>query len=94
VASITIRQLNPETKRHLADQAARKGRSLEAEVRDILDSAALRDASIDDQLPFSLWMRQLLGEGGAPELALMLDQLDEARQQDRLLPDFGLAVDA
>ena len=39
MASITIRQLPENTKRRLRVRAARHGRSMEAEARDILTSA-------------------------------------------------------
>ncbi len=38
--SLTVRNLSPVTKAKLAKRAARKGRSLEAEVRALLDAAA------------------------------------------------------
>lgn len=40
MASITIRNLNDDTKKRLRLRAAEHGRSLEAEVRDILDQTA------------------------------------------------------
>ena len=41
MASITIRNLSDDTKKRLRKQAAENGRSLEAEVRSILDRTAL-----------------------------------------------------
>jgi plasmid stability protein len=38
--SLTVRNLSPETKARLAARARRRGRSLEAEVREILDTVA------------------------------------------------------
>ncbi|WP_462418925.1 FitA-like ribbon-helix-helix domain-containing protein [Kytococcus sp. Marseille-QA3725] len=42
MASIVVRGLDPEVKEQLAAQAREHGRSMEAEVRDILGKAARR----------------------------------------------------
>lgn len=79
MASITIRQLNPDTKARLADQAARRGRSLEAEVRDILDTAAAARGSPDDLEPFGSWMVRIT-RPGADDLADSLERLRAERR--------------
>lgn len=50
-ASLTVRNLSPATKARLAQRARRKGRSLEAEVRAILDNAAREPAAPQDAFP-------------------------------------------
>lgn len=49
--SLTVRNLSLATKARLARRAKRRGRSLEAEVRDILDAAAREPAASDDDFP-------------------------------------------
>ena len=49
--SLTVRNLSPATKAKLATRARRKGRSLEAEVRAILDAAAQEKAPPKDNFP-------------------------------------------
>jgi len=50
-SSLTVRNLSPSTKAKLALRARRKGRSLEAEVRAILDAAAQERATSKDDFP-------------------------------------------
>ena len=45
-SSLTVRNLSPTTKARLAQRARRKGRSLEAEVRAILESAVKSEKRI------------------------------------------------
>ncbi len=49
--SLTVRNLSPATKAKLANRARRKGRSLEAEVRAILDAAAQERMPPKDNFP-------------------------------------------
>jgi len=49
--SLTVRNLSPATKARLAQRARRKGRSLEAEVRAILDQAAQERPGAKDNFP-------------------------------------------
>lgn len=49
--SLTVRNLSPSTKAKLAQRAKRKGRSLEAEVRDVLDDAARQKSAARDDFP-------------------------------------------
>ena len=46
MASITIRNLSDDTKAKLLARAKRRGRSLEAELRTILDTAANENAAV------------------------------------------------
>jgi plasmid stability protein len=45
MAQVLVRELDPETVERLKKRAARHGRSLEAELRLILERAATRDAA-------------------------------------------------
>lgn len=45
MASITVRGLDPELKQKLREQAARHGRSMEAEVREVLAKSVAQSAS-------------------------------------------------
>lgn len=47
MASLTIRNLNEETKRRLRLRAARHGRSMEAEARAVLDRAVVADEPVN-----------------------------------------------
>jgi hypothetical protein len=68
--SLTVRNLSPATKAKLAKRAARKGRSLEAEVRALLDAAA------NERLPqpksFPDWFIEMI-EQGEDDVAAVLD---------------------
>jgi hypothetical protein len=60
-SSLTVRNLSPTTKARLAQRARRKGRSLEAEVRAILDAAAREPhAALDD---FPDWFVAMIEPG-------------------------------
>ena len=61
MSSLTVRNLAPSTKARLAQRAKRKGRSLEAEVRAILDSAAQEPAN--DQADFPDWFIAMIEPG-------------------------------
>jgi plasmid stability protein len=79
MATVMIRNLSTDTKTRLMERAGRNGRSLEAELRDILDTAALTDGTVDDSEPITVWMRRMLGSQGAPDVADILD----AQEADR-----------
>jgi antitoxin FitA len=49
MASITIRKLDDEVKKHLRKQAAENGRSLEAEAREILGAGVARTRAAKEQ---------------------------------------------
>lgn len=60
VATLTVRNLSEETRSALKVRAARNNRSMEAEVRDILERAALREEN-----PVADWLtraRELAGD--------------------------------
>ncbi|MGE0740705.1 MAG: plasmid stabilization protein [Hyphomonadaceae bacterium] len=61
-SSLTVRNLSPATKVRLATRAKAKGRSLEAEVRAILDAAA--QEKTDRQPDFPDWFLDMVAPGG------------------------------
>lgn len=65
--SIVVRNLEPEVKEALAARAAEHGRSMEAEVRDILGRAALRSRHRNIGLAFR---DAAAGVGGVDDLQL------------------------
>lgn len=69
-ASLTVRNLSPATKARLARRAAAKGRSLEAEVRAILDAAAHDKTT--KQPDFPDWFLTMV-EPGEDDIADFLD---------------------
>jgi plasmid stability protein len=69
--SLTVRNLSPVTKSRLARNAKAKGRSLEAEVRAILDAAAQEKAPT--QADFPHWFLEMI-EPGEDDVAAFLDR--------------------
>lgn len=61
-ALLTVRDLSPATKARLARRAQAKGRSLEAEVRAILDAAAQEKAPT--QADFPDWFLEMIAWRG------------------------------
>jgi plasmid stability protein len=59
--SITVRGLSAETKARLAARARRRGRSLEAELRTILDAAAGEADASTEQFPD--WLIEMVEPG-------------------------------
>lgn len=74
MASLTVRQLSEETKSRLVARARRHNQSLEAEVRQILDRAALQPLPADDIEGFPHWFV----EGSRPGV-----DLDEVLSEQR-----------
>jgi len=68
MASITIRNLEPELKRELRVRAARRGRSMEEEVRGILREAVARDAESPTDVAAAI--RALFAPLGGVELRI------------------------
>lgn len=54
MASITVRNLSDDTKERLRQRAQRHGRSLEAELRSILDAAANENTGGKSGFPYDL----------------------------------------
>lgn len=69
-ASLTVRNLSPATKARLARRAKIKGRSLEAEVRAILDAAA--QEKLGPQSDFPDWLLTMI-EPGEDDVADFLE---------------------
>lgn len=69
-SSLTVRNLSPATKARLTRRAKAKGRSLEAEVRAILDLAAQQGH--DKQADFPDWFVEMLVPG-EDDVAAFLD---------------------
>jgi plasmid stability protein len=72
MASMTIRNLKDETKKRLRLRAAEHGRSLEAEVRDILDRSATAPKSAAPMTGLDLFkpLRAVVEKYGGFELEL------------------------
>lgn len=75
MASIIVRGLDESVKATIAAQAKQHGRSMEAEVRDILTKAATRP-----NIGLAL-MRAAQGTGGVDQLPIP-DRIDTARSVD------------
>lgn len=83
--SLTIRDIDPEVKLALRRKAARNNRSMEAEVRAMLQRYCLQDGVAEEHLVYRI--RRLAEEGGG--LDLPADKLrDKSTGLDRT-PDFG-----
>ena len=64
MATVTVRNLSNDTKARLDARAARHARSLEAELREILDAAARADAGNPDDLePMGSWFVRITRPG-------------------------------
>jgi plasmid stability protein len=71
MATITVRDLDESTRSKLRIRAARNGRSMEAEVRAILDSAVAAEFPDDSQVKPGDRIRKLVAElGGADDLVI------------------------
>jgi plasmid stability protein len=72
MASMTIRNIDDETKRRLRLRAAANGHSLEAEVREILNSAAsvTRQATAKTGLDLFRGIREVVEKYGGVELEI------------------------
>jgi plasmid stability protein len=57
MADILIRKVNDETKEILKRRAERRGKNLEADLRDTLEKIAREEADApDDTVPFGTWL--------------------------------------
>jgi len=70
-SSLTVRNLSLATKTRLARRAKGKGRSLEAEVRAILDAAAREQ--IAPQRDFPDWFIEMIEPSAEDDVAAFLD---------------------
>ncbi len=72
MAHFLVRNLDEETKRRLRERAARHGRSMEAETREILRSALAGDAEAPPNL--AALFGELFGPDGGVELPDLRDR--------------------
>lgn len=85
--SVVIRNLPDETKQKLVLRARRFGRSLEEELRQILDAAARSgEGSPDDDEPFGDWLVAITRPGHDDFADIVAANRGAA---GRALPDFG-----
>ena len=64
MADILIRKIPEETKARLRRRAERRGRSLEADLRDALEKLALEEPeNPDDAEPFGAWLMSITRPG-------------------------------
>lgn len=80
-ATLTIRRLDPEVKERLRQRAARHGRSMEAEVREILKQALAARPETGEELYAAI--RRRFAPLGGVELDL------PPREPGRTPPDFS-----
>jgi plasmid stability protein len=63
MADILIRKVSEETKERLRRRAERRGKSLEADLRDALERLGREDATPDDDIPFGTWLHEISRPG-------------------------------
>jgi plasmid stability protein len=64
MADILIRNLDPQTKELLRQRARRRGKSLQADLKETLESLAKDEMkNPDDEIPFGTWMVQISRPG-------------------------------
>ena len=82
MAQLVVRNLDDEVKRRLRERAARRGRSMEEEVREILRAAAARDDAPSPEPLGTRIARRFVGSGVA-------DEVQELRGQAARAAGFG-----
>jgi plasmid stability protein len=83
VADILIRKVDPQTKELLRRRASRRGRSLEGELRIVLQQLARSESeSPDDTEPFGTWLVSMTRPGA--DLSRTLKRIRSARAR---IPD-------
>ena len=84
MADILIRKVPEQTKEKLRRRAERRGRSLEADLREALERLALEEAeSPDDAEPFGTWLVSISRPG------VDLDEVLETLRSAKLRNPFG-----
>jgi plasmid stability protein len=84
MADILIRKVSEETKERLRRRAERRGKSLEADLRETLERIAKEEAKSDDDAPLGTW----LFENSRP--GVDLDKTLRAIRKSRVRPvDFS-----
>lgn len=56
MADILIRKVSEETKERLKRRAERRGKSLEADLRETLERLSREDSTPDDDVPLGTWL--------------------------------------
>ncbi|MES1197488.1 MAG: hypothetical protein ABUL55_02575 [Pseudomonadota bacterium] len=87
--SLTVRKLSTDTKDRLVKRARRHKRSLEAEVRALLEAAAYAPEQEPEGLPFPDWLIAMAPpeEPGEPSLS---DYVEESRRHPHMPPALWL----
>lgn len=87
MATVLIRNISNATKERLDARAARHARSLEAELREILDAAALAEAGNPDDLePMGSWFVRIT-RPGYPDVAESISAARHAQERPMLTFD-------
>jgi len=79
VASITVRNLPEEVHKRLRQRAARAGRSMEAEIREILTDASLAEDRVASSQGLRDWVERLYN--GRKPSGVVDDLIAERRRQ-------------
>ena len=79
MATITVRNLPEEVRRRLRQRAARSGRSMEAEIRDILTHASLEEVRAASAEALQEWVTRLYG--GRKPTGVVDDLIAERRRE-------------
>ena len=82
MAQLVVRNLDDDVKRRLRERAARHGRSMEEEVREILRAATVRDDASPPEPLGTRIARRFAGLG-------LADELPELRGQTARAADLG-----
>jgi plasmid stability protein len=78
MAQILIRKIDPHTKELLRQRAERRGKSLEADLRETLETMAREEAeNPDDAEPFGDWAVRIT-RPGCDELSDILEEIRSA----------------
>lgn len=79
MATITVRNLPEEVRQRLRQRAARAGRSMEAEIRDILTHASLAEERVASAEALQEWVTGLYG--GCKPTGVVDDLIAERRRE-------------
>ena len=82
MAQLLVRDLSSDAVERLKAMARRRGRSLQAEVKEILEDVAIRDLRREEFVRYADWARKQNG----PQTTDSVDLIREDRDRDRLRP--------
>jgi hypothetical protein len=77
MADILIRNVSPRTKERLRLRAKRRGKSLEADLRETLEQIATEDQGSRSKQGFGTWLERI-SRPGSDDLSDILDELRTA----------------